>query len=76
MPQSLGAPAPSPAVTGVGRRGRRRSILVLGFSALALVALAIFAAAGGWWTPWASRYIQGVDVSHHQGAIDWPTLGG
>jgi lysozyme len=40
----------------------------------ALIAVAIFAAAGGWWTPWAARYIQGVDVSHHQGAIDWRTL--
>jgi lysozyme len=29
---------------------------------------------GGWWTPWAQRYVQGVDVSHHQGAIDWRTL--
>jgi lysozyme len=43
-------------------------------AALALVAVALAAIAGGWWTPWASRYIQGVDVSHHQGAIDWPTL--
>ena len=28
---------------------------------------ALVAAGGGWWTPWANRYIQGVDVSHHQG---------
>ncbi|MBX3430793.1 MAG: glycoside hydrolase family 25 protein [Hyphomonadaceae bacterium] len=40
----------------------------------ALLIAAIFAAAGGWWAPWASRYIQGVDVSWHQGAIDWRTL--
>jgi lysozyme len=28
----------------------------------------------GVWTPWASRYVQGVDVSWHQGAIDWRAL--
>lgn len=29
----------------------------------------------GIWTPWASsRYVQGVDVSWHQGAIDWRAL--
>lgn len=42
--------------------------------AIALVLAAVIAAGGGWWTPWASRYIQGVDVSWHQGAIDWRTL--
>src|SRR5262245_15828853 len=42
--------------------------------AIALVFGALVAAAGGWWTPWAARYIQGVDVSWHQGAIDWRTL--
>lgn len=40
----------------------------------AIILAAIIAAAGGWWTPWATRYIQGVDVSWHQGAIDWQTL--
>lgn len=34
----------------------------------------IIAAASGLWTPWAQRYIQGVDVSWHQGAIDWRAL--
>jgi len=72
-PSQYGAPASSPASAGVGRRGRRRSIIALSLATVALT-LAILAAAGGWWTPWASRYIQGVDVSHHQGAIDWPTL--
>jgi lysozyme len=28
----------------------------------------------GVWTPWSQRYVQGVDVSRHQGPIDWPTL--
>jgi lysozyme len=40
----------------------------------ALLATATFAMLGGWWTPLAARYVQGVDVSHHQGAIDWRTL--
>lgn len=43
-------------------------------AALAILAIGVIAAASGWWTPWAARYIQGVDVSHHQGAIDWRTL--
>lgn len=43
-------------------------------AAIALVLGAIIAAAGGWWTPWAGRYIQGVDVSWHQGPIDWRAL--
>jgi lysozyme len=28
----------------------------------------------GWWTPWAAGLLTGVDVSHHQGPIDWPAL--
>ena len=58
-----------------GRRGRQRAVLIgLGFGA-ALLSLALIATAGGWWTPWAARYdMQGVDVSLHQGAIDWRAL--
>jgi lysozyme len=58
-----------------GRRGRQRAVVIgLGFGG-ALLSLALLAAAGGWWTPWAARYeVQGVDVSHHQGAIDWRAL--
>ncbi len=49
--------------------------LSIALGAATLFALvAILAAAGGWWTPWATRYVQGVDVSWHQGAIDWRTL--
>ncbi len=49
--------------------------LALGAAAVA----ALFALGGGlmalgFWTPWADRYVQGVDVSHHQGAIDWRAL--
>lgn len=57
-----------------GRHGRQRAVIaafVLG--ALILVAT-IAATALGLWTPWAARYIQGVDVSWHQGAIDWRAL--
>jgi len=43
-------------------------------AAVALLALTGAGLAGGWWTPLAARYVQGVDVSHHQGAIDWRTL--
>jgi lysozyme len=32
--------------------------------------------ATGNWTPWSQRYVQGVDVSHHQGPIDWRALAG
>lgn len=49
--------------------------MIIAFGIGAVLALgAILAAAGGWWTPWAARYAQGVDVSHHQGAIDWRAL--
>jgi lysozyme len=51
----------------------RRALFAFALVALAAIA-ATAAALGGWWTPWASRYIQGVDVSWHQGAIDWRTL--
>lgn len=45
---------------------------------LAIVALALLGAgaamATGWWTPWTQARVQGVDVSWHQGAIDWQAL--
>lgn len=43
-------------------------------SAAVLILSAIAAIGGGWWTPWAARYVQGVDVSWHQGPIDWRAL--
>jgi lysozyme len=49
---------------------RRAALLAIGTLGLATT----IAVAGGWWTPWASAYAQGVDVSHHQGAIDWRAL--
>jgi lysozyme len=47
--------------------------MLAGFFAAAALLLAALAA-GGFWSPWADRYVQGVDVSRHQGDIDWVTL--
>lgn len=45
------------------------------FAALLLVGCAAAAAmVAGWWTPWAAGLVTGVDVSHHQGRIDWAAL--
>lgn len=53
----------------------RRSLALIALAAALLIALPIIAAVGGWWSPWAARYdVQGVDVSWHQGAIDWRAL--
>ncbi|MBL8535930.1 MAG: hypothetical protein JNM59_00845 [Hyphomonadaceae bacterium] len=57
-----------------GRSGRQRAVvLALGLGASILI-FALAAVGLGFWTPWAHRYAQGVDVSHHQGAIDWRAL--
>jgi len=61
-------------VCRTGRPGRQRAVLAaLGFGVVVALAAGV-AALGGWWTPWAARYVQGVDVSWHQGPIDWRTL--
>ncbi len=65
-----GPPAPSPAPLLPARR--RRSIFIV-------LAIAIAASVGGviamgWWSPLAARYVQGIDVSWHQGPIDWRAL--
>lgn len=44
--------------------------LTAGIGAVALL-LAL-----GFWSPWADRYVRGVDVSRHQGDIDWKRLAG
>ncbi len=54
---------------------RPRALLALGAAAF-LLACAGAAMLAGFWTPWARAYVQGVDVSHHQGAIDWRALAG
>ena len=51
-----------------------RNALIAAIVALLVLFGAGVAMLGGWWTPLASRYIQGVDVSWHQGAIDWRSL--
>lgn len=47
-----------------------------------LAVLIVLVAAGGaaigtgWLNPWLNHYVDGVDVSRHQGAIDWRALAG
>lgn len=52
---------------------RRDALLLLG-GACAIVGAGGVAFVRGAWTPWADRYVQGVDVSWHQGPIDWRAL--
>lgn len=64
----------------------RRSVRYMVYAVCAAMVLAaagyiyIHGAMKGWFLPngvWALRYpIHGVDVSHYQGDIDWPVLGG
>ncbi len=52
-------------------RLRRPLMVLLLFAALGL---GLWSAAGRW-TPARSAYaVQGIDVSHHQGEIDWAAL--
>ena len=51
-----------------------KRIACAAIAATAAVLLALVAIVSGVWTPWAGRYAQGVDVSWHQGAIDWRAL--
>lgn len=72
MPASMtelpGAPAPTKA--------RRKTALGCGIVLAPLILLAGFVALSmKAWHPSEDDYpIQGIDVSHHQGAIDWPAL--
>ncbi len=47
--------------------------LLLGFF-VAGALLLTGAALTGFWSPWADKYVQGVDVSRHQGDVDWHAL--
>ncbi len=49
-----------------------RHLLII--AVLTLAALGAGALAYGAWTPWSARMLTGVDVSNHQGAIDWRAL--
>jgi len=44
------------------------------FAAAVGIATVVFLLAAGFWSPWAGRFVQGVDVSRHQGDIDWRAL--
>jgi lysozyme len=46
------------------------------FGLIVLVAAAGATLGTGWLNPWLSHYVEGVDVSRHQGAIDWKALAG
>lgn len=52
----------------------RKALLYGGGALAATIAIAGGLVALGYWTPWADRYVMGVDVSNHQGAIDWRAL--
>ncbi|MDX2233890.1 MAG: GH25 family lysozyme [Hyphomonadaceae bacterium] len=52
----------------------RAGLLWAGLGVGAIVAAAGLLLASGFWSPWAHRFVQGVDVSRHQGPIDWRTL--
>jgi lysozyme len=54
----------------MGRAARFITVSTL----FALLIWAIIAAAFGRWSPWTARYVHGVDVSAHQGPIDWRAL--
>lgn len=51
----------------------RNALIAAAFALFALLGATV-AMLGGWWTPLAAPYVQGVDVSWHQGPIDWRTL--
>jgi lysozyme len=53
------------------RRGR---IALIAVAALAGAGLILFLLSGRWTPSRASYPVQGIDVSHHQGAIDWSAL--
>jgi lysozyme len=55
-------------------RGGAMKKLVATLIVLVAAAGAIFGS--GWLNPWLNHYVEGVDVSRHQGAIDWRALAG
>ena len=42
----------------------------------AVGALGALAMALGFWTPWADKFVRGIDVAQHQDAIDWRAVAG
>ncbi len=53
----------------------RRALLVFaGIVTATVVALFLVPALRDRWRPWGPAWVQGIDVSHHQGAIDWQAV--
>lgn len=52
----------------------KRRALIIGGAGAALAASAGGLALQRGWSPWSAAYAEGVDVSHHQGPIDWRAL--
>jgi lysozyme len=69
--------APQPLARDVcraGRAGRQRAVLAAFCIGAVLVIASLVAIGGGWWTPTPEGYTEGVDVSAHQGRIDWDVV--
>ena len=53
----------------------RRVVVITLLSLLLLAAaLVLIPALRDRWRPWGPAWVQGIDVSHHQGVIDWPAV--
>lgn len=50
---------------------RRAALVSLVLLTLLVVAMLVVPALRDRWRPWGPGWVQGIDVSHHQGAIDW-----
>ena len=55
-------------------KARKLRLLVAAGLAVAGIAVGILLFSGAWQLNHPSQPVRGVDVSHHQGAIDWPAL--
>ncbi len=53
---------------------RRVVLISLVALLLAAAAMLLVPALRDRWRPWGPSWVQGIDVSHHQGAIDWPVV--
>ena len=53
----------------------RRVVLIFVVSVLLIAAAMILVPAlRDRWRPWGPGWVQGIDVSHHQGEVDWPVV--
>jgi lysozyme len=53
---------------------RRALLATLAFLLLCAAALLLVPALRDRWRPWGPAWVQGIDVSHHQGEIDWSAV--